>query len=219
MTSRPSLALAVVVAVVVCAIGAVLGYHRLDEDGYAIRPTRTAIAHETDESQTPQELFQHSYVVVRGEVLGWEPSRTAGQRREEQETDRVIRVRVDGALGQDAGIARVEPGQVIRIIEGSWNGDRKGLVINNVTWSEAGERGIWFLSRSRSDGCPTWPRCTETTYRLTSSYGRLRYPALFSPLAAGGPSGIDPYESLWRSARGSLGDLDAAAGFVASLGY
>jgi len=217
MTRRPSLALALIVALVVCAIGAVLGYHRLDQDGYAIRPTRTAIAHETDESQTPEELRRHSYGVVRGEVLGWEPGKTWGTRPEEQETDRLIRVRVTGVLGAAGGTSSFTPGQEIRIIEGSWNSDRKGLVTNDVTWSEAGERGIWFLSRSGSDGCPTWPRCTETTYRLTSSYGRLLYPARSSGLAAGGPSGIDPYESLWRTARGSLGDLDGAADLVERL--
>jgi hypothetical protein len=57
----------------------------------------------------------------------------------------------------------------------------------------------------------------ETIYRLTNSYGRLLYPRSRAQADAAGPSGIEPYEPVWRPAEQSLADLADASEHVASL--
>jgi hypothetical protein len=91
------------------------------------------------------------------------------------------------------------------MLEGYWEVDGEGFVINEVQWSSSGAKGIYFLHLMD----------VEMIFRPVDSYGRLLYDDKKVP---DGPSGVEPDEAgAWADIKaGELDDLGSALPLVKS---
>ncbi len=123
------------------------------------RPERIVSGREVFDFKNLAEITSTSSVIVKAEVVGIQPGRTIGS-ADEGGLDQARDVTLSVATSYKR--FPTVP-QTIVLEEWGWDGDGNGYQVENVTWSEIGHKGYYFLKPSDAPG----------RWRLVSNQGRM----------------------------------------------
>ncbi|SOD86258.1 hypothetical protein SAMN06272765_3709 [Streptomyces sp. Ag109_G2-15] len=123
-------------------------------------PERIVHGRENFDFTTVNALVGTSPVIIRGTVQNTAPGRTVGS-AEEGGTDqaRNVTLRVDAVMKK--GGATI--GSTLTLEEWGWDGSGNGYQMENLTWSQVGDTGYYFLTRD----------AVTLNWRYVSTQGRV----------------------------------------------
>ncbi|MEW2807324.1 hypothetical protein AB0929_09435 [Streptomyces massasporeus] len=123
-------------------------------------PERIVHAREDFSFATVNALVGTSPVMIRGTVLSTAPGRTVGTAETGGiDQARNVTLRVDAVLKRGGA----DIGATLTLEEWGWDGSGNGYQIENLTWSQVGETGYYFLKRD----------AVATKWRYVSTQGRV----------------------------------------------
>ncbi|MFD6350006.1 hypothetical protein ACFWF9_35595 [Streptomyces roseolus] len=123
------------------------------------RPERIVSGREVFDFKTLGEIVSTSPVIVKAEVTNIQPGRTIGSVDEggiDQARD--VTLTVTTSFKRYPAVP-----QTIVMEEWGWDGEGNGYQVENVTWSQVGDKGFYFLKGTGEPG----------KWRLVSNQGRM----------------------------------------------
>ncbi|MFE4691167.1 hypothetical protein ACFRH6_14050 [Streptomyces sp. NPDC056749] len=157
---------ALVAGAVLWGSGAAEGEAAVHRDTQA---ERIMSGREVFDFDTVAEMASTSLAVVQAEVVQVAPGRSLGS----EEEGGVDQAR-DVTLSVTASFKRplVAAPSTIVMEEWGWDEDGHGYQVENVTWSEVGDKGFYFLTRS--DAASRWQLVSTQGRALTDAQGALQ---------------------------------------------